>query len=595
MDIHTIIPTHRTRRNYSLARWTILGLLSLAGCLESLDPQLTPVITAVNPEVIAQGGAIEIQGTNFAFQNAATTVSLVIEGEGQRVEVWKPAITINPSTRASVIHFAETATLPPGAYEAYLLIKDRENDRTSNKFPFTIEEFRIDTLLPARGQVGTEISIVGNGLTNIESVQFPGLDGIPIVVKLTSQGNSEIKAIVPPGALPGIVDLKIKNRANPIPSLYFKVTLPLPTITAVTPSNAAPGSKVVVTGTNLGISDRYTRQVFFEDKNKNLLEAQISPVREESSANQITVFVPAKAATGNITVSIDTVMATETLPFTVTQVVANKRLVFNFNGQISVIYLNDSQAPTHNEVYVPEGGPYIDRVTLNTTNERIYFYHMDPAGPVASLRSVTLEGEDEEIVFTFPDPYTYVTDLKAVGQHVYWLQNSNTLWRCGLDGANPEQIGSGDASTIEIDPAEQFLYAYNGADPLVRRIPADGSSASVELFTMADLPGYPDGMLFKLAGDRLFISYYTDPAYDNFIVQGALSGDGSLEAVPFFEVQFTIVSGIGYDTEDDKVYWIQNDANDPVCYRSDRNGENKERLFSVSELGVLPAGVFSVY
>jgi len=140
----------------------------------------------------------------------------------------------------------------------------------------------ISSFSPLSGPVGTEVMIEGTGLDTVTEVQF---HGTPAVV-VTPVSATSIKAVVPLGATTGPITVISPGGTGTSPA-SFKV---LPKITSFTPTSAAVGETVTITGTTFtgatSVKFNTTSATFTVD-----------------SDTQITATVPVGATTGTISVT----------------------------------------------------------------------------------------------------------------------------------------------------------------------------------------------------------------------------------------------------------------------------------------------------
>jgi hypothetical protein len=103
----------------------------------------------------------------------------------------------------------------------------------------------INQLSPNVGPVGTVVTITGTGFGATQGASTLIFNGVTVPVSLWS--DTTIKTSVPSGASTGSVVValggEVPSNASP-----FTVTAPL-TVSSVSPSTAAPGAQVTITGT----------------------------------------------------------------------------------------------------------------------------------------------------------------------------------------------------------------------------------------------------------------------------------------------------------------------------------------------------------
>jgi hypothetical protein len=146
----------------------------------------------------------------------------------------------------------------------------------------------ITNLSPSSGAVGAAVTIAGTnfGATQgTSSVTFNGMAATP-----TSWSATSLVVTVPAGATTGNVVVTV----NDLPSAGAAFTvLPTPSITGLSPSSAAVGAPVTITGANFGATQG-TSAVTFNGT---------AATPTGWSAASIAVSVPAGATTGNVVVT----------------------------------------------------------------------------------------------------------------------------------------------------------------------------------------------------------------------------------------------------------------------------------------------------
>ena len=161
--------------------------------------------------------------------------------------------------------------------------------------------FGITGFSPACGPVGVSVVITGASFSDVTSVTIGGVEAA-----FQIDSPFQITATVPPGAATGPVAVT-SPQGTVVGSGLFTVT-GAPSITAFSPTVGAPGTSVVITGTDLSCASA----VSFGGK---LATFSID------SPTQITAVVPVGAITGPITVTTPGGSATSTGIFTVQTVV----------------------------------------------------------------------------------------------------------------------------------------------------------------------------------------------------------------------------------------------------------------------------------
>ena len=244
---------------------TVSGVTVTGGTFTVLA---VPTISSLNPTSGAVGSTVTITGTNFGATQGSS--SLTFNGT--------PATSISSWSATSI-----TAVVPNGATSGNVVVT--VSGVASSGTAFTVLRTpSITNVSPTSAAAGATVTITGSnfGATS-GTVAFNGT-----AATVSSWTASSIAVTVPTGATTG--NLVVTASGVAVSGGTFTV-LPTPTITSFTPTSAAAGAIVTITGTNFGATQG---QVTFHGTS-----AAIS----SWSATSIAVTVPAAATTGNLAVS----------------------------------------------------------------------------------------------------------------------------------------------------------------------------------------------------------------------------------------------------------------------------------------------------
>jgi hypothetical protein len=154
------------------------------------------------------------------------------------------------------------------------------------------------TFLPAARQVGHTVEILGQGFTGTSAVSF---NGIPAAFNVYA--DTYMTATVPAGATTGFI--KVTTPSGTLTSnKQFQVK---PQITGFSPTSGPVGTSVVITGVSLAQTSKITFS--------NVIATNFTV----NSDTQVTVTVPAGAATTKIGITTTGAPVYTTGAFTVTQ------------------------------------------------------------------------------------------------------------------------------------------------------------------------------------------------------------------------------------------------------------------------------------
>lgn len=224
-----------------------------------------PTITSFAPASRAAGQTVTINGTNFT---GATAVSF--GGVAAASFMVVSATQITAVVAAGGASGSVSVTTPGGTI-------------TSPGFSF-VPAPTIISFLPTSRAAGQTVTIVGTNLTGTTAVSFGGTPAASFMVI----NDFLMTAVVGSGATGSV---SVTTPGGTVTSPGFTFTFLMPTITSFTPTSAAAGATVTITGTNF----TGATQVRFGGVNA----ASFIVV----SSTQITAVVAAGGATGNVSVT----------------------------------------------------------------------------------------------------------------------------------------------------------------------------------------------------------------------------------------------------------------------------------------------------
>ena len=250
----------------------------------SLNYTVLPAFTSFSPTSGPAGTTVTITGTNLAG-----AVSVKFNGQ------YASSITVVNATTV-------TTQVPVGATTGPLTVRTPDGTATGPGNFLVVELLQFNGFTPARGPVGTVVTISGQAFTGTTSVVFNGTPASSFTVV----SDTEIWATVPTGARTGSIVLNTPMGVGNSPG-NFEVTAPGgPAITSFTPASGAVGTSVTLTGTN------------FSGATAVAFNGTAATTFNVASATSITATVPAGATSGRISVSTPTALALSTTDFYVT-------------------------------------------------------------------------------------------------------------------------------------------------------------------------------------------------------------------------------------------------------------------------------------
>jgi hypothetical protein len=187
-----------------------------------------PAITSFTPTSTGAGMEVTITGTNLS---GATAVSF---GGTAATAFSITSPTTITATVGSGASGSVSVTTPGGA-------------ASLADFNF-IPAPTISSFTPSSAETGTAVTITGTNFTGATRVSF-GAEG---AASFTVNSSTSITAIVGPGAS-GSVVVSTNGGTASVAGFTYR---PVPTITSFTPSSAAQGTQVTITGTNfIGVTE----------------------------------------------------------------------------------------------------------------------------------------------------------------------------------------------------------------------------------------------------------------------------------------------------------------------------------------------------
>jgi YD repeat-containing protein len=253
----------------------------------------TPTLTSLSPTSGAVGASVTLTGTNFGSTQGTGTVKF------------------NGTAATSITSWSSTsiiAVVPTGATTGNAVVT--ASGVTTSGVSFTVLATpTLTSLSPTSGAVGASVTLTG---TNFGSTQGTGtvkFNGTA-ATSITSWSSTSIVAVVPAGATTGNV---VVTASGVTTSGVSFTVLPTPTLSSLSPTSAAVGASVTLTGTNFG-STQGTGTVKFNGTAATSFTSW--------SSTSIVAVVPTGATTGNVVVTASgvttsgvsfTVLATPTL------------------------------------------------------------------------------------------------------------------------------------------------------------------------------------------------------------------------------------------------------------------------------------------
>lgn len=237
-----------------------------------------PTITSFTPTKGPAGTVVTVIGTNLS--------------DVSKVMIGNLAVTFS-RVSATSIRF----TVPATALSGKITLFNPVGSATSTQTFFLVPAIRSFT--PAKGPVGTVVTVTGTNFTDVNKVQI-GTTGLAF----TRVSSISLRFTVPNTAVSGKITLS-SAAGNAITTTAF---LLVPTISSFTPSSGPIATSVLITGANL--SDATVVKF-----------GTTAATFTRISATQVRATVPAGATTGRISVTTAGGLAISAANFTMTTAV----------------------------------------------------------------------------------------------------------------------------------------------------------------------------------------------------------------------------------------------------------------------------------
>ena len=192
-----------------------------------------PSITDFLPSSGPVGTSVTVTGLNFEGATAVTFNK-------------KTATSFSVVSKTSI-----TATVPNGATTGPLTVKTPVGTCESRSSFTVIPVPAIESITPLSGAIGSQVTILGRGLTGATKVQFNGVSG-----SFTVASDTKVTATVPKGASTGSLSITTPGGTGKSSSSF--TVIPVPTIESITPLSGMVGSQVTITGRSLLGASRVT-------------------------------------------------------------------------------------------------------------------------------------------------------------------------------------------------------------------------------------------------------------------------------------------------------------------------------------------------
>lgn len=256
----------------------VLGLLfGVSACRVQNNP---PELTSVAPAEVQVGQEITLAGYQFGQapvvllqSDGAPTPATIVSQDDNRIRAKVPII--NPGRT---------------------LVRVQTDEGTSDPLPVLVVQPgpSLTALSPTNGLPGTVVVLTGNYLNQIQRIRFHTVDAV-----IQDSTAERVTVVVPSNVPRGPLQLVVETKGGQVAQEF--IVAGTPTITAITPKAAPPGSQLVIQGTNL--SDGVVRiNGLGTDRNQTVIKD-----------TEIRTVIPENAQSGLVTVTVfERLVATST-------------------------------------------------------------------------------------------------------------------------------------------------------------------------------------------------------------------------------------------------------------------------------------------
>jgi hypothetical protein len=194
-----------------------------------------PAITALTPNPVKAGSALQITGTNFQL------VKSIIFIDGLTVTNF----TLNADKTGI------TVTVPATAKDGKITLVAKSGIQVQSASPLTLVAPTITTVAPNPVKNGTTLTVTGTNLDLVTGATFGG----GVAGTISTQSATSLVLTVPLTAVDGTVVLST-NSGKTVTSAA--ITYVKPTITSIAPLALTAGGTITITGTNLDLVSKVT-------------------------------------------------------------------------------------------------------------------------------------------------------------------------------------------------------------------------------------------------------------------------------------------------------------------------------------------------
>lgn len=263
----------KTKLSYSICIFFAILFVS-PGCKKSspiIIPVKLPAVNTISPTSGIAGTVVTISGANFSATAADNTVKF----NGT-------AASVTSATASTLV-----VTAPAAASTGAITVTTTGGTATGPVFTYLMAP-TVATISPVSAKAGAAVTITGTNFDATAANNTVKFNGVAATV--TSATTTKLVVTAPAAATSGAVTVATSGGTATGPVFTYIVA---PTITAISPTSAAEGASITITGTDFDAVAANNTVKF------NGTAASVTT----ASTTQLVVKVPAGGSSGNVTVT----------------------------------------------------------------------------------------------------------------------------------------------------------------------------------------------------------------------------------------------------------------------------------------------------
>jgi len=199
--------------------------------------------------------------------NGRAYVEQDVEIKGINFGNTKGTVSFNGVTATTITKWNDTliiVNVPQNATTGNVIVTT-SNGKKSNGFLFTIASDSdpfINMISPVSVAIGDEVRIVGKNFGDTQGTSYVDFNGVK-ATKYNSWSKSEIKVVVPDGAISGPVRVFVGTQGSNFVNITITVGMPDPIITSLSKNEFEIGEVITILGQNFGKMQTDSSFVYF--------------------------------------------------------------------------------------------------------------------------------------------------------------------------------------------------------------------------------------------------------------------------------------------------------------------------------------------